>query len=331
MSMTKAAARRSASAGATASAIGIVERETGLSKDTLRVWERRYGFPRPLRDAKGERTYPPEQVEKLRVVRRLMDRGLRPGKLVGASLEELTSLFGAPSAERRTAASESGPVAHYLRAIRSRDASLLQDRLSQDLLRLGVQRFVVDIVAPLSVRVGEAWNAGEMEIFEEHLFSGQVQQVLHQALGSLARTARGPRVLLTTLPGEQHRLGLLMAQACLAVEGAECLSLGPETPAVDIVAAARAHRVDVVGLSFSSAFRLGVAKTGVSDLRRRLDRRFDLWAGGALWSGLKAPLPGVTTLSGLDDIPRALAQWRAADVRRSSSASAPHATASVLR
>ena len=35
--------------------IAAVERDTGLGKDTLRIWERRYGFPRPLRDAGGER------------------------------------------------------------------------------------------------------------------------------------------------------------------------------------------------------------------------------------------------------------------------------------
>ena len=35
--------------------IAAVEREVGLSKDVLRVWERRYGFPLPSRDAPGER------------------------------------------------------------------------------------------------------------------------------------------------------------------------------------------------------------------------------------------------------------------------------------
>src|SRR5579883_3481400 len=82
--------------------ISTVERETGLSKDTLRVWERRYGFPRPTRDRHGERTYPPEQVEKLRVISRLLDRGLRPGQLVSVPLAELTDRFGAlrpPAAE----------------------------------------------------------------------------------------------------------------------------------------------------------------------------------------------------------------------------------------
>ena len=47
--------------------IAAVERETGLSKDTLRVWERRYGFPTPARDGKGERVYSSAQLERLRL------------------------------------------------------------------------------------------------------------------------------------------------------------------------------------------------------------------------------------------------------------------------
>ena len=49
--------------------IANVERETGLSKDLLRMWERRYGFPAPARDANGDRIYPADQVEKLRLLK----------------------------------------------------------------------------------------------------------------------------------------------------------------------------------------------------------------------------------------------------------------------
>lgn len=42
--------------------IGAVERATGLGKDTLRAWERRYQFPKPLRDSNDERVYPLDQV-----------------------------------------------------------------------------------------------------------------------------------------------------------------------------------------------------------------------------------------------------------------------------
>ena len=53
--------------------IAAVERETGLAKDTLRVWEKRYGFPAPLRDAAGDRLYPSAQVVQLKLIRRLSD------------------------------------------------------------------------------------------------------------------------------------------------------------------------------------------------------------------------------------------------------------------
>ncbi|MCB1912570.1 MAG: MerR family transcriptional regulator, partial [Rhodocyclaceae bacterium] len=62
--------------------IAAVERDTGLSKDTLRVWERRYGFPTPERDENGERLYPGDQLERLRLIKRLLDQGRRPAALM---------------------------------------------------------------------------------------------------------------------------------------------------------------------------------------------------------------------------------------------------------
>ena len=62
--------------------IGVVERDTGIGRDTLRVWERRYGFPEPVRNEKGERKYSEMQLRRLQRTRRLLDRVLRPGKLL---------------------------------------------------------------------------------------------------------------------------------------------------------------------------------------------------------------------------------------------------------
>src|SRR5207237_2849611 len=72
--------------------ISAVERETGLSKDVLRMWERRYAFPKPIRDENGERQYSITEVGKLRAIKRLMDIGMRPGKIIALSQEELNSM-----------------------------------------------------------------------------------------------------------------------------------------------------------------------------------------------------------------------------------------------
>jgi hypothetical protein len=74
--------------------IGAVERETGLSKDVLRKWENRYGFPNPDRDMKGERVYPAEQVARLRQIKHLMGPGHRPSKLMNLSQSDLSDLAG---------------------------------------------------------------------------------------------------------------------------------------------------------------------------------------------------------------------------------------------
>src|SRR5512147_2478499 len=84
--------------------IAGAERATGLSKDTLRVWERRYGFPTPHRDAAGERLYPLAQIERLRLLKRLVDAGERPGRLMALAQEELEARLRALS--RATAEAE---------------------------------------------------------------------------------------------------------------------------------------------------------------------------------------------------------------------------------
>ena len=97
--------------------IAEVERETGLGKDALRVWERRYGFPVPLRDAQGERAYPQDQVQRLRLLKRLLDCGHRPGKVVALPLVQLQALLqaepdsGTPAVRQRAAKPPQAPSA----------------------------------------------------------------------------------------------------------------------------------------------------------------------------------------------------------------------------
>ena len=47
--------------------IAAVERDTRIGKDTLRAWERRYGFPQPQRDRHDERLYPPPPKRKVKL------------------------------------------------------------------------------------------------------------------------------------------------------------------------------------------------------------------------------------------------------------------------
>ncbi len=278
--------------------ISAVERETGLSKDVLRIWERRYGFPDPRRDDNAERQYPHEQVAKLRAIKRLMDAGMRPGKLIRQSLSDLNALAEARAGPRREAPAPA-VERDLLALLKSHNAPALQHALTNQLMRQGLQRFVLETVTPLQRAVGEAWMRGELQVFEEHLFTEHLQVALRIAINTFPRSTGGPRVLLTTFPGEQHGLGLLMVEALLVPEGAQCVSLGTQTPVDDINNAALAHKVHVVALSFSAAFPLRQAGEGLATLRRALPAQVALWAGGEMTRRLRKSLPGVLLLPDL--------------------------------
>jgi len=289
--------------------IADVERETGLSKDTLRVWERRYGFPTPSRNCKDERVYPEDQVQRLRIIRRLMDAGIRPGKIVGLPLEQLNAVVApVPTIEATSVDAVDWPQ-HALMLIKSHRADELRHQLAQLLLQLGLRQFILDVIVPLNALVGSAWLRGTLEIFEEHLYTAQVQALLQHALGAILPSSLAPRVLLTTLPGEIHQLGMLMAHAFLAIEGAQCVSLGIQTPPSDILKAVQAHRVDIVGLSCTAANPLRATLAQLSALRENLDVRVELWVGGNIALDQRK-MAGVRRVASLTEIPAELARWR---------------------
>ncbi len=232
--------------------IAAVERDTGLSKDTLRVWERRYGFPNPERDHFGERIYSIDQVDRLRAIRRLMDIGYRPGKIIGLSLEDLQALAESVSQPAPIASEDqAADLDQLMNVLKSHEIEDLRRQLSQRVLRLGLARFVSELVAPLTEKVGDTWARGQLEIYEEHLFTESMQVVLRNAISTIPQPGSRPRVLLTTFPSEPHGMGLLMVEALLALEGCRCFSLGVQTPVWDIVLAAQAQDIDLVVLSFS--------------------------------------------------------------------------------
>jgi MerR family transcriptional regulator, light-induced transcriptional regulator len=296
--------------------ISAVERDTGLSKDVLRVWERRYGFPQPLRDSNGERLYPATQVERLRAIKRLMDAGHRPGKLLALNEGELDNL--ALRQTRSKAIDDIGDLQRMiLNLLQTNDSVGIRQTLAQLLMKQGLQEFVAETIAPLNRAIGEAWMRGDMQIFQEHAYTEQVQVVLRSAINAMPHRESQPSVLLSTFPNEQHGLGLLMVEAILAPEGAHCISLGTQTPIPEIAAAAAAYKSDAVALSFSSAYSGKQALAGLQSLRALLPERVTIWVGGELTRRMRREIPGVVTTGSLGDILAALRQWRADHTRPS--------------
>ncbi|MBQ5961796.1 MerR family transcriptional regulator [Massilia sp. ZL223] len=287
--------------------ISVVSDETGIAKEVLRKWETRYGFPLPDRDTAGNRVYSGEQVSRLKLIKRLLDTGLRPGAVVPLDETQLEALAGM----QRPAGGAGEDCEPAIELLRKKDPNRLRAHLQAEMAGLGLENFVLDLLPRLNIRVGEAWADGAIEVHDEHLYTEMVQALLREALQRAYDPLGWPRVLLTTVPGELHLLGNLMVETALTLAGARCISLGAQSPLADIAAAAQAYGAEIVGLSFSSSFPRKTITPLLRQLRQQLQGGVQLWAGGAGVAGIDTVPRGVRIFRTLDEARAAIRECQA--------------------
>lgn len=283
-----------------------LECETGLSNDLLRKWRSRYGFPKIVQLPDGAHGYTSDQIAQLRQIKRLLDGGLRPGQIVGKSIEQLDQLiesFGCSKSRAR----ENPATQAALEFLKANDMQGLAGFLEAERGRQSLMDFIEQTVAPLTVGLGEAWVLGEIEVYQEHLCTGLLVAILFREIGIATPKPGYPRIVFSTPSEELHFLGLLMAQAVLADAGAECIYLGPHTPLGDLNLAAKACRADIVALSFSSSYPRHRTRPFIAQLRELLPKSIEIWAGGAGAGEIKQSCDGVRVFSDLHDAANALA------------------------
>lgn len=283
--------------------IGAVSVATGIPVNTLRTWERRYGWPEPDRSEGHQRLYASETVEQLKLVARAIAAGHRPAQIVGASTEALEQLLGEPRPRPQPSPENTDP---WMTAVRNLDGERLQHGFHHALASIGLLPFLEERAAPFLGRVGEAWVRGDIQTFHEHFASEQLRDFLASGWRPLAERARGPMVVCATLPGEAHALGLHMAASVLALEGCRIVFVGPDTPLPDLREAALQSRARAVFVSVSASADRIAARDALLDLRQLLPAAVDIVVGGA---GAPEGIVGVRTASRLTEIPGIVASF----------------------
>jgi MerR family transcriptional regulator, light-induced transcriptional regulator len=255
-------------------------------------------------------------VEKLRVIKRLMDQGHRPGRIVALTIDALQHLS---RGEATLQASRAVEAAHdrqdlvaYIAMLQMQDHEGIRRELLKTLSKDGLQHFVTDVVAPLTGMVGEAWARGDLAVHEEHLYTECVSSLMRQAIVAIPKPEGGgePAVLLTTFPQEAHGLGLLMVESLLTLQGCRCVSLGTQTPVRDIAQAAIAHAADVVALSFSVNMNPNHVVDGLMELNLLLPDSVEVWVGGGASALRRRQIERVMVMHDLNSIAEAVNHWR---------------------
>ena len=214
--------------------ISVAARRVGLSVDTLRVWERRYGLGPSRTSPGGHRRYGDGDLRRLRAAVHLLRSGVPAGEAARTVLA--ATLPGAVDAVDVVLRLPAGvrPGVHQLGAAAlDLDGPGVRRVLGAELAAHGVVETWEGMLRPLLAAIGEQWERVPYTIAVEHLVSHIATAALAVPTGPPAEQGRGRTrpVVLSCVPHEEHELPLVALAAALRERGVPVTLLGTRAPA----------------------------------------------------------------------------------------------------
>jgi DNA-binding transcriptional MerR regulator/methanogenic corrinoid protein MtbC1 len=286
--------------------IGAVARETGISIESLRMWERRYGHPKSVRLPSGHRRYPSTEVQRLRAVARALSAGYRAGEVAPATIEQLKEMLDAIRNSKQAASLPDssvttdfdGKTSRWMEAARVLDESTLTQEFYNDWAALGPMRFIRERVIPFLRQLGEGWSEGRISVAQEHFASERLTDFLSSMWRRMNERTSGSPFLVATLPGDNHRLGIQMCSVVTTIADRRVLYIGPQTPVEEILSASAKSRCVAVVLSVSLSVDADDARSHLERLRASLPADVRLVVGGR---GAPPAIERISYISDFDD------------------------------
>jgi DNA-binding transcriptional MerR regulator len=226
--------------------IGVVSRMTGIPVATLRVWERRYKFPKATRTTGGHRLYSEDEMVRLRWVKASIDEGMQTSQAIRAlrsrertgRIPELTTTPAPVAAPLPTPAQPESPLGVFssrlVTALVQHDLAQADQLLGEVLSLYAMENVVLDVIRPALVDIGEGWVAGRINVATEHLASQFIRQRLMLWLISGPPVHPVQPIVLACAPDEWHEISLLMLGVLLRRRRWPVAYLGQAVPLSDL-------------------------------------------------------------------------------------------------
>ena len=238
--------------------IAAVSKLTGINCHTLRVWEKRYGYPRPARSPTGQRRYDDDQVRGLIRASSRVKRG-EPPRIVLAEvrLGHLDSAWVVTEPHVRAA----GELVDRLDAGDPIAAMNLDSYQSDPWEQLRILEVAL-------TEIGERWYRRDTQIFQEHFASGFIRHKLAGMIETVRQRNPHPDQLavLSTLSGERHEGGILAVALALELQGWRAIYLGPDLPIEQLRGAVTLWKPQATLLSFTLSRNLNTKFRELGDI-----------------------------------------------------------------
>jgi DNA-binding transcriptional MerR regulator/methylmalonyl-CoA mutase cobalamin-binding subunit len=261
---------------------------TGISADTLRMWERRYGVVAPVRTEGGYRLYDDAAITRLTAMLALVDAGWAPREAAAqvASGTTLGPIAARPAETSRMDSGGDDPDGGavdpelLVRLAMNLDTESLRHALDQVFADHDLVDLVDSWLMPALHRLGDAWQRGEVSVAAEHFVSAGVERRLATALDAIPAPENAPRILLGLGRGSRHELGLLAFAVLLRRGGLDATYLGCDLPPDSWVVAVTTLDPDAVVLGVHADSDVPAVRDAVAAIQAARPRLAVLLGGG---------------------------------------------------
>lgn len=218
-----------------------LEQLSGIKAHTLRVWEQRYNLLSPKRTDTNIRFYDDDDLKLILNVALLNDNGFKISKI--ASMERTDMREEVMKLTERSLTHDDQIHALTICMIEM-DEERFEKILSTNILKIGFEQTMVNIIYPFMSKIGVLWQTGAVNPAQEHFISNLVRQKLIVAIDGQILSSKGKKFLLFLPEGELHEISILFASYMIKNKGHKIVYLGQNTPNEDLSQVYDIHRPD---------------------------------------------------------------------------------------
>ena len=285
----------------------LVIRRTGLSADVLRAWEKRYRAVTPGRSDGGQRLYSDEDLDRLTLLHQVTSAGRNISQVARLSADQLRALLAEETGSPENGPGEGGgpELLHRLLEATTRlDGQELERLLRRGTLHQGAAVAIERVIVPFLHEIGLRWHRNELNPAHEHLASAVVQRTLHWVLEGTNPPADAPGIVVASLQGERHELGLQIVAAVASGEEWRVIFLGTDLPIATIASATAQSGARVLAISLVSTDATKSVVANLRTLREALGPTVTILVGGSASHHYRADLAplGVHVLGDLTQL-----------------------------
>ncbi len=206
---------------------------TGIKAHTIRIWERRYNLIEPGRTDTNIRFYSDDDLKKLLNVSILNQKGIKISRIAEMDDFQIRDRVLDFCTDSQSGSMVAG---NLMLSMLEFDEARFSATLSESVIQIGFEATVEDVLIPFMGRMGLLWQAGAINISQEHFISNLIRQKLQVAINNEVHKSSAHRgsIVFFAPEDELHDAVLLFYSFIARKEGFEVLYLGGMTPIADL-------------------------------------------------------------------------------------------------